>query len=46
MGFGAGLVLKNGLTLDVGSDWHPVLGFTPAAMVAWRKSRSFNQPTI
>jgi hypothetical protein len=38
MGFGAGLVLKNGLTLDVGSDWHPVLGFTPAAMVAWRKS--------
>jgi len=37
MGFGAGLRLKNGLTLDIGSEWHPSLGLTPAAMIAWRK---------
>lgn len=37
MGFGAGVRLKNGLALDVGSEWHPSLGMTPAAMVAWRK---------
>ena len=33
--FGAGLALKNGLRLDFGSEWHPVLGFTPGGMVAW-----------
>lgn len=37
IGFGAGVRLKNGLSLDVGSEWHPSLGITPAAMVSWRK---------
>lgn len=37
VGFGAGVRLKNGLALDVGSEWHPSLGITPAAMVVWRK---------
>lgn len=37
MTFGLGLQLKNGLAVDVGSEWHPVLGITPAAMVTWRK---------
>lgn len=35
--FGAGVRLKNGLALDVGSEWHPSLGITPAAMVVWRR---------
>jgi len=37
LGFGAGLRLKNGLRLDVGSEWHPTLGITPAAMISWRR---------
>ena len=37
IGFGAGLHLKNGLRLDVGSEWHPTLGLTPAAMISWRR---------
>jgi len=37
VGFGAGVRLKNGLSLDVGSEWHPALGITPAAMVVWRR---------
>lgn len=37
MAFGAGLRLKNGVTIDVGSEWHPVLGITPSAMIAWKK---------
>jgi hypothetical protein len=37
VGFGAGLRLKSGLSLDVGSEWHPSLGLTPAAMISWRK---------
>ncbi len=37
LGFGAGVRLKNGLRLDVGSEWHPTLGITPAAMVSWRR---------
>ncbi len=37
MAFGVGLRLKNGISLDVGSEWHPTLGITPSAMVAWRK---------
>jgi hypothetical protein len=37
--FGAGFALKNGLHLDFGSEWHPVLGFTPAAMVSWTRSK-------
>lgn len=37
IGFGAGLRLKNGLALDVGTEWHSSLGITPAAMVSWRK---------
>lgn len=36
-GFGAGLRLKNGLAIDLGSEWHPSLGLTPAAMFSWRK---------
>jgi hypothetical protein len=35
--FGAGIRLKNGLALDFGSEWHPSLGVTPAAMIVWRK---------
>jgi len=35
--FGLGLRLKNGISLDVASEWHPTLGITPAAMVAWRR---------
>jgi hypothetical protein len=37
IGFGIGLRLKSGIALDVGSEWHPSLGMTPAAMVVWRK---------
>lgn len=37
IGFGAGIRLKNGLTFDMGSEWHPSLGITPAATLAWRK---------
>jgi hypothetical protein len=37
IGFGLGVRLKNGLALDVGSEWHPSLGITPAAMLVWRK---------
>jgi len=37
MTFGLGLRLKNGISLDVGSEWHPTLGITPSAMIAWRK---------
>lgn len=33
---GIGLRLKNGLMLDAGSEWHAVLGATPAAAVGWR----------
>lgn len=37
MAFGLGLRLKNGVAVDVGSEWHPVLGITPAAMITWNK---------
>jgi hypothetical protein len=37
MGFGLGLRLKSGVSVDVASEWHPSLGLTPAAMVAWRR---------
>ena len=37
LGFGAGFQLKNGLEFDTGAEWHPTLGFTPSAMVVWRK---------
>jgi hypothetical protein len=37
MTFGVGFRLKNGVSIDVGSEWHPTLGITPSAMVAWRK---------
>lgn len=37
VGFGAGLRLANGLGLDIGSEWHPALGMTPAAGVVWHK---------
>ncbi|MEZ4928095.1 MAG: hypothetical protein R3A50_17555 [Saprospiraceae bacterium] len=36
MTFGLGLRLNNGTSIDVGSEWHPVLGITPAAMVYHR----------
>jgi hypothetical protein len=35
MAFGAGLKLKNNLAIDLASEWHPSLGLTPSAMVAW-----------
>lgn len=37
-GFGAGYRLKNGLEISSGAEWHPTLGFTPSAMVIWRKN--------
>jgi len=37
LGFGAGYRLKNGLEIGSGAEWHPTLGFTPSAMVIWRK---------
>lgn len=37
LGFGAGLRLTNSLNFDTGAEWHPTLGFTPAAMLVWRK---------
>lgn len=37
--FGAGLRLKNGLKLDVSSEWHPILGVTPAAAISWSKDK-------
>jgi hypothetical protein len=36
MAFGAGLQLKNKLAIHLASEWHPILGLTPAAMVCWR----------
>ena len=35
MALGAGFALKNGLRIDFASEWHPVLGLTPAGMVSW-----------
>lgn len=37
--FGAGLRLKSGLRLDVGSEWHPILGITPSAAISWSKTK-------
>jgi hypothetical protein len=37
LGFGAGVKVTNSLTIDTGAEWHPALGFTPTAMVVWRK---------
>jgi len=37
IGFGAGLRLKNNLSIDLASEWHPSLGLTPSAMISWRK---------
>ncbi|MDX1911968.1 MAG: hypothetical protein SFV22_10805 [Saprospiraceae bacterium] len=37
LAFGAGLKLKNNLSIDIASEWHPSLGLTPAAMVSWRR---------
>lgn len=34
---GAGLVTKNGLTIDAATEWHQVLGLTPSVMVGWGK---------
>jgi hypothetical protein len=35
MSFGAGWRLRSGLLLDAASEWHAVLGFTPALRVGW-----------
>jgi len=32
---GAGLQIAKGLHIDMGSEWHPTLGFTPTAMLRW-----------
>lgn len=37
IGFGAAIRLKSGFGMDLGSEWHPSLGLTPAAMFVWRK---------
>lgn len=37
LAFGAGLRLKNNLSIDLASEWHPSLGLTPSAMISWRK---------
>lgn len=33
--FGVGLRLKKHLRIDLGSEWHPVLGLTTALMISW-----------
>jgi hypothetical protein len=37
-GFGMGFRLKNGLSAEAASEWHPALGITPAAMFVWQKN--------
>ncbi|MEY3194093.1 MAG: hypothetical protein RIQ78_189 [Bacteroidota bacterium] len=37
MSFGIGMRLKHGISIDVGSEWHPILGITPAAGVSWQQ---------
>lgn len=37
LGFGGGLQLKSGFSIETGFEWHPTLGLTPAAMLVWRK---------
>jgi hypothetical protein len=37
LAFGAGFRLKNNLSFDLASEWHPSLGLTPSAMISWRK---------
>lgn len=37
LSFGAGLRLKNNLSFDLASEWHPSLGLTPSAMISWKK---------
>ncbi len=39
IGFGAGLRLKNNLSIDLASEWHPSLGLSPSLMISWRKQR-------
>lgn len=36
-GFGAGVRIKGGFTIDTGFEWHPSLGVTPALLFSWRK---------
>lgn len=43
IGFGAGLRLKNNLSIDLASEWHPTLGLTPSAMISWRKGSGRKQ---
>jgi hypothetical protein len=37
MALGLGLKFKSKLQIDMGTEWHPTLGLTPAAMVSWSK---------
>jgi hypothetical protein len=39
LAFGAGFRLKNNLSIDLASEWHPSLGLTPSAMISWRKKK-------
>lgn len=34
---GAGMRMNNGVTLDAATEWHPILGLTPALTVGWGK---------
>lgn len=34
---GAGVMMKNGLTIDAATEWHQFLGLTPSVMVGWGK---------
>ncbi|MFN7325731.1 MAG: hypothetical protein ACK5SQ_04030 [Chitinophagales bacterium] len=37
LAFGVGLELFKGLRCDFASEWHPVLGWTPALMLVWSR---------
>ncbi len=37
LSFGGGLRIADGIEIDMGGEWHPTLGLTPAAMLIWRR---------
>jgi len=37
LSFGGGLRIANSIEIDMGGEWHPTLGLTPAAMVTWHR---------
>lgn len=41
--FGIGLGLDNGLSIDVGSYYHQILGFTPSVGISYRASRASSE---